>query len=76
MADSVECRCGARTVMGNLARKGEKPIFYVGGSYKRGNQKISTGPKNEAEERCLWCGKKWPENLAIAIRKLISPEGK
>lgn len=30
--DSIECGCGARTSLINLARKGEKPILFVGGA--------------------------------------------
>lgn len=71
MKDSVECDCGARTSMVNLAKPGQDPIVFVGASYKRGQMKRSTGPVNEAKERCLWCGKKWPDNLLEVFKKAV-----
>lgn len=69
--DSVECSCGARTVVGNLAKPKAEPIFFVGGAYKHGQVKRSTGPINEEKERCLWCGKKWPDNLKEVLKGAI-----
>lgn len=70
MSYSIECSCGARTAFVNLAKPGEKMILFVGGAYKNGHVKTSTGPMNEAKERCLWCGKMWPENFRKALAEV------
>lgn len=66
--DSIECGCGARTTVGNIGKK-DTPVLFIGGAYKHGLVKVSTNPFwNEAKERCLWCGKEWPENLKEALK--------
>lgn len=69
--DSIECSCGARTACWNLAKKGEKPIIFVGGSHKHGQMKISNELFNEAKVRCLWCGTKWPKNMTEIFKTAI-----
>lgn len=70
---AIECSCGARTAVGNLAKRGENQIIFVGGSYKHNHVKHSTGPVNEAKSLCLWCGKKWPENVQLVLMKVGIP---
>lgn len=66
MHNSIECQCGAKTFCGNIGKE-DTPVLFVGGSVKGGLTKTSLETPNEAKIRCLWCGNKWPKNIADAL---------
>lgn len=74
--DSVECECGARTGLANLAKEGHEPIIFVGGSHKHGRMKYSIERTNEATVRCLWCGTKWTGALKKVMSMAVNRESK
>lgn len=64
---SIECECGARTPVINLAKEGESPIIIAGGALIHDRVCQSIEPEFNGKIGCQWCGKHWPKNVKTAL---------